>query len=192
MTWKEIKSAVMCGNGGLCYTVGTFLNCLLDALGYDTYIPASYIGGGFTSMNHIATIVQNLTFPGSKHLVDACGYPTFEPIPLDFEKESPVYRQGFLEFKFVIEGNTVSRFHRRGDLFNSSDDALPGGWRIFAKMNLTPQELSAFQQPMKDVYTKPGVNSLDTVLITCLTILWPSSSLLLSSLCSLCSCIPFL
>ena len=158
-TWEEIKAALMGGFGGLCYSMGTFMRCLLEALGYETYFPASSI---FFPNNHITTIVQNLTRPGSKHLVDvACGYPTFQAIPLDFEKESPIYYHSFLEFKFLREGNTILRFHRKGEV----EGTIPGrehvvdGWRRICEVNLTPRDLSYFDQPMTDVYTVPGAHS---------------------------------
>ncbi len=157
--WEESKAAVMSGRGGLCYTVGVFMMCLLEALGYETYLPAS---GIFFPNNHITTIVQNLTYPGSKHLVDTLsGYPTFEAIPLDFDKESPIYNHSFLEYKFVREGNTILRFHRKGENrpTRPGREYIVDGWRRVCEIDLVPRDLSYFDQPMSDVYTKPGVNS---------------------------------
>ena len=88
---------------------------LLEALGYEVYHVTSSIGN--KPDNHILTIVQNVQKPGDKFLVDVgIGYPTFDPIPLDFVKESPVYKQSFLEYKFAwLEGMLV-RFHRREEM----------------------------------------------------------------------------
>lgn len=160
-TWKEIKTDVMCCKGGICYTGGTFMYFLLVALGYETYIPAAYIGAGFSFMNHISSIVQNLTYPGSKHLVDvATGFPTYQAIPLDFVKESPIYNNGFLEYKFIIDGDIIARVHRRGDLVPPTNNIyVKDGWRVYSKLNLTPQSLTDFKQDMTTVYTKPGVPS---------------------------------
>ena len=158
-TWEESKVAMMGGRGGICYTVSVFMTYLLEALGYETYFPAS---GIFFPNNHITTIVQNLTYPGSKHLVDALsGYPTFEAIPLDFEKESPVYCHSFLEYKFVREGNTILRFHRKGEYRPTIPDRehIVDGWRRVCEIDMMPRDLSCFDQSMTDVYTKPGVNS---------------------------------
>ena len=162
-TWEEVKAAVMGGRGGLCYPLSVFMTYLLEALGYEVYFPASSI---FWSNNHMTTIVQNLSFPGSKHLVDVTGFPTFEAVPLDFEKESPVYSYSFLEFKFVKEGNKILRFHRKSDKLPFIPASIPGReyivdeWRRVCEVEyMVPRELSFFEQPMTDVYTKPGVNS---------------------------------
>ena len=37
-TWEDIKAAVNGGYGGLCYTLSAFMNAILTALGYDTYL----------------------------------------------------------------------------------------------------------------------------------------------------------
>ena len=76
-TVEEIKTDLMGRKGGLCYTIGVFGTYLLQALGYDAYLCAGSIKI-FDSSNHIICIVQNLTCPGSLHMVDAwSGWPTF-------------------------------------------------------------------------------------------------------------------
>ena len=159
-TWKEVKAAVMQGYGGLCYMGSVFLKQLLEALGYDAYLVSCSI---FYPDNHIATIVQHLTKHGSKHIVDFNGYPNFEVIPLDFEGESPIYNHSYLEYKFVHGDNSdmVLRLHRKGE----NRPTIPGkeliidGWRCVCEIDLTPRELSYFNQPLHDVYTVPGKNS---------------------------------
>ena len=157
-TWEEIKTAVMESRRGLCYTLGVFINILLEALNYDTYFAAGAI---FSPNNHIITIVKDLSFAGSKHLVDVNGYPSFEAIPLDFKHESPIYYHAFLEYKFIKEGSKIFRFHRKGEF----RDLVPGreydvdGWRRLCEVDLTPRDLSFFKQAMTDVYTIPGKNT---------------------------------
>ena len=160
-TLDEIKSAMMSGFGGLCYTVGVFTTYLLRALGYETDLVAASIHKH--PDNHVIAIVHNLTGSGSKHLVDAwTGWPTFEAIPLDFIEESPIYHYSFLEFKFVKEGDTISRFHRKGDKYSRSDvnelNAIEE-WRLICEVDLTPREVSYFDHSMSELLTKPGVRS---------------------------------
>ena len=82
-------------------------------MSYDTYIAACTI---CRPKSHIITTVKNLSFAGSKHLVDVNGYPSFEAIPLDFEHESPIYYHEFLEYNV-------------------------DGWRRLCEVDLTPRDL---------------------------------------------------
>ena len=105
-TWNDIKESVMGGYGGLCYTVSGFMKVLLTSLGYDAHFASAAFFFGYPD-NHVTVIVNNLTASGSLHLVDMSGYPTFEAIPLNFVKESPVYHHSFLRYKFVRHGSNV-------------------------------------------------------------------------------------
>jgi len=150
-TPEEIRQNVVSGVGGLCYTLNTFMKFLLQALDYDVYFVSSHIRH---PNNHIITVVQDLMKPGDKHLVDVgVGYPTFEAIPLDFEHESPVYMQSFLEYKLVREGNVIVRWHGRGE----SRPGVPvvNGWRKVCIIDPTPRNLEFFDEPMTSVYTSP-------------------------------------
>ena len=159
-TPAEIRKDVMSGVGGLCYTLNTFMKFLLQALGYDVYFVASNIA---YPNNHIITVVQNLTKSGDKYLVDVgVGYPTFEAIPLDFEHESPVYLHSFLWYKFVREGDTIVRWHGKGD--SRPDCPLVNGWRKVCIIDPTPRNLEFFAQPMHTVYTTPGTSPFHTSL----------------------------
>ena len=52
--------------------------------------------------SHLTNIVRDVEVKGQRHLVDVgLGDPTFTPIPLDFEKESPVYQESYLTYKFM-------------------------------------------------------------------------------------------
>ena len=159
-TLAEIRKDVMSGVGGLCYTLNTFMKFLLQALGYDVYFVASNIG---YPNNHIITVVQNLTKPGDKHLVDVgVGYPTFEAIPLDFEHESPVYLHSFLWYKFVREGDTIARWHGKGE--STPEYPLVNGWRKVCIIDPTPRNLEFFAEPMHTVYTTPDPSPFHTSL----------------------------
>ena len=155
-TLEEIKSSMMNGLGGLCYTVGVFMVYLLRALDYKTDLVAASIHK--YPDNHIVAIVRDLTYPGSKHLVDAwTGWPTFEAFPLDFAEESPIYHHSFLEFKFVKKGDTILRFHRKGHKYDKRE--MVDEWSMVYEVNLTPREVSYFDHSMSEICTKPGVGT---------------------------------
>ena len=152
----EIKTSVTSGRGGLCYCLNTFMKLLLEALGYDVYHVTSSISN--TPDNHILTIVQNVQKPSDKFLVDVgTGHPTFDPIPLDFTEESPVYKQSYLEYKFAwMEGMLVRCHH--------TEEMHLEGWRKFCIIDLTPRDLAFFQEPMDRVYSDPSLTPFHTSL----------------------------
>ena len=157
-TVDEIKSAMMSGFGGLCYTVGVFTTYLLRALGYETDLVTASIHKH--PDNHVIAIVHNLTGSGSKHLVDAwSGWPTFEAIPLNFVDESPIYQHSFLEIKFVNKGDTILRYHRKGDKYDKRELNALEEWSMVEEVDLTPRELSYFDHSMSELFTKPGLRS---------------------------------
>ena len=133
------------------------MKALLEALGYKIHHCTSDIG---SSDNHILNVVTDLVAPGDRHLVDVgIGYPTFEPVPLDFTHESRTYRHSFLEYKFVWEGDRLVRYH-------CSREAQPlitgtlvvDGWRRICVIDLTPRDLSYFKKSMDMVYSDPAVS----------------------------------
>ena len=164
-TWSEIKSEMMQGSGGLCYTMSVFMKFLLDALDFNTCFLACAVKG--FSDNHIATAILDLTVKGNLHLVDPTAYPTFAAIPLDFADESPVYNHSYLQYKFVKKANgNVLRMHRSSACRSAKSspgvvlDRLSGDqWFQVCEINLTPQELSFFEPSMHTVFTVPGKNS---------------------------------
>lgn len=161
-TWNEIKAAVMGGYGGLCYTLAGFMKALLAALGYNVHFASADI---FYPNNHVTVIVNNLTFSGSLHMVDLSGYPTFEAIPLNFEKESPEYNHSFLRYKFVrAASNVIWRMHRTEleldrPLVPEQEYITTDGWRRVCMIDLTPREFSSFYGTMAIVYTRPEINA---------------------------------
>lgn len=163
-TLKEIKETIMGGRGGLCYSLGVFAMHLLKALGYEAHLVSGSIRG--YPDNHVIVIVENLTSPGSEHLVDAwTGWPTFQAIPLNFDNESPVYFHSFLQFKFVRESSTkVVRLHKKGSNVTYSmpkfeDSDVPDEWKKVCEVDLTPREISYFDTSMSELHTVPGARS---------------------------------
>jgi arylamine N-acetyltransferase len=146
----------MSGKGGRCYTLNTFNKYLLEALGYDSYL----VGSDIVKENgHVVTAVDNLKKPGDKYIVDVgLGVPNFEPIPLDFEDESPIYAQSFSEFKYARKNGKITRYHREHP---SAEELMPPNlseevkWRRFYDANeeLPRRELSFFDETFEELYT---------------------------------------
>ena len=172
-TWEDIKAAVNGGYGGLCYTLSAFMNALLTALGYDTYLAGGCVQ--YDGPTHMLVIVRDLTTRGSLHLVDVPGYPTFQAIPLDFEKESPVYHHSVYPYKFIkTDSKVIWRMHRQ-ELEQERPlvhgrECFVDGWRRFCQIDITPRDLSSFYETMVVVYTKPELNA--TRFLTSLHAVW--------------------
>ena len=88
--------------------------------------------------NHIFVHARNVERPGDAFIVDCgTGFPTFRAISLDFEKESPVYKDSFLEYKFIRHEGKVLRMHRdgnqssRGHLFGLEFNIIDGWYCFF-------------------------------------------------------------
>ena len=134
----EIKADIVSGAGGLCYNINVATFYLLKALGFDVVL----VHGTCTSSvmflnNHVNVHVRNVEKTGDVFLVEtAFGFPTFRAISLDFEKESPAYRDSFLEYKYIKHEGKLLRMHRHGD--QAPKGNLPegvlfmlDGWRRF-------------------------------------------------------------
>ncbi len=140
-TFDEMMREMHSSRGGLCYTLNTFMKLLLEALGYSVY---HIVGSVLQPENHIITIA---IFNGTKYLIEiGCGYPTFQPIPLNFTDESLVYEESFIKYKFKwVSEDTIERQH----LF-----LTPGAqWQRFYSFNVTPQQLKDLDKPMTLAYT---------------------------------------
>ena len=159
-TIEQVKEDVLSGRGGLCYTLNTFMKYFLEALGYGAHHVASTVVKGY---DHIMTRVD---LTGDKFIVDVgCGYPTFEAVPVNFEKESPFYKHSFVEYKFVkikegAGGNVLGRRHRSTKHENESKRKTgeDGCWQFY-QVDLTPRSLDFFIESMTTVYTIPGDNT---------------------------------
>ncbi|XP_071811175.1 uncharacterized protein [Apostichopus japonicus] len=100
-TLQECKEALLQGYGGNCFYINMFTKALLDLLGFKTFHVGANNPGDTLFDSHVSTIVCDLSHPGSQHLVDPGTIrPLFEAIPLDFEKESPVYQFNYVKVKF--------------------------------------------------------------------------------------------
>ncbi|XP_011402952.2 PREDICTED: uncharacterized protein LOC105312191 isoform X2 [Amphimedon queenslandica] len=152
-TLEEAKTEVLSGRGGLCYTVNTFMKYFTEALGFNVRHICSSIK---TNNDHIMTIAE---IDNEKYLIDVgSGYPTFEAIPINFEKESKVYQHSFLEYKFAKEEKDESlmiiRLHKKGDFRPGSDAATTSAsWRVACIIDPMPRDLSFFDSSMSLIYS---------------------------------------
>jgi len=111
-TVAEVKEAVLSKTGGLCYTLNVFLFYLLRALGYEAFLNKSKVLTGRVSDNHILVLVDNVVSNGDSYLAEVgCANPTFTALSLNFDKESPVYRELSLTYKLVKIGNVITQMH---------------------------------------------------------------------------------
>uniref|UniRef100_A0A0B7B6P0 arylamine N-acetyltransferase n=1 Tax=Arion vulgaris TaxID=1028688 RepID=A0A0B7B6P0_9EUPU len=114
-TWEEIKRDLLLGRGGLCYWLNAFMYALLTSLGLNTGITySSYNTAVKCPDDHLIVLLHDLVAPGSLHLVDA-GLGCFIPhaVPLDFTKESQVYTDSFMTYKFCKESENKFYMKKR-------------------------------------------------------------------------------
>lgn len=103
------KHHMLSRQGGTCIWVNPFTKAILDRLGYKTYHICGFNPGDGTNDTHISIIVEDVTHPGSRHLVDpGTRRPLCAAIPLDFDKESPVYKFHYMRSKFFRDGDFLT------------------------------------------------------------------------------------
>ncbi|XP_046337497.2 uncharacterized acetyltransferase YvcN-like isoform X2 [Haliotis rufescens] len=127
---SEIVDAMFKQHGGVCHSLNSFMFFLLEGLGYDVTLGHAfvYVEHDERHDNHIVVFVQNLVTDGDTFLVDVgFGDPLFEAVSLDFETESPVFKQSYLEVKFFKQNGKIVRAHGKGDNRLSTD---PEPWEV--------------------------------------------------------------
>ena len=141
-TIKEINEMCMSGLGGNCGVLNTFTWQILKSLGYSAHLCGCIIPNTIIS-THLAVIVKDLVNPGDVHLVECgCGQPTFQAISLNFNEESPIFQESFLEYKYIKHDGKLCRMHGKGDLVKRNDppiegvDFIIGKWRRFYEFSL--------------------------------------------------------
>lgn len=164
----EIKRDCISGLGGICYTVNNFTFNLLKALTYDVALcNATCTAKIKTENNHIFVLVRNLDRPGDSFLVETgLGFPTFKAINLDFDKESPVFEDSFLEYQYIKYDNLLLRMHRKGDTAPRPNPPRPevdfyqGEWRRFYYSDLKPvTNVEEFDKYFDEIYTNTAATS---------------------------------
>ncbi|KAK7095580.1 uncharacterized protein [Littorina saxatilis] len=166
----SIKAECMAGVGGLCYNLNTFAWYLLKALGFSAQLcPATCTSSIIDPDNHLVVLVNDLEKKGDLHLVECgCGFPTFRAVSLDFEEESPVFVDSFLEYKYVRHEGQILRMQGDGDTIKRNDppkkdlDFFMGKWRRFYFFSLRPSDdLSDFDAKFDRVFTVPRATPFD-------------------------------
>ncbi|XP_071507520.1 uncharacterized protein [Diadema antillarum] len=179
-TLLEIKHDIWAKYGGRCYhsNVGCFM--VIKALGYQaTLVPGDVLG---LKSVHVVIIVYNLSGKGSKHMADVGtgGWPTFQLIPLDFEKESPEYHESFVIYKLVRQGNLILRLHNaESDPVGAAGfkKTLKDGWYTYAEIHHEmPVDVSHFDDVMSMLYTE--VSEKNPLLSSLWCIAFPNRRLL--------------
>ncbi|XP_038052621.1 uncharacterized protein LOC119725313 [Patiria miniata] len=153
LTFQEIKVDMITQKGGLCFEMNYFMKALLEKLGFEVYHVGCTIIG--KPNNHLSTVVKNLSRPGDLHLVDVgCGHPMFEPIPLDFDKESPLYKSNYLVHKFVKDADDSFRWmHKSYRDYDGSTGRVVDGWYMFLEFKLEFRDIEFFALHMENIHT---------------------------------------
>ena len=167
-TLEDIKRDCMAGIGGLCYCLNVFTWGLLKGLGFSAKLcRAKVTASQLHPNNHVLVLVSNLKENGDLYLVDCgCGFPTFRAIPLNFDQESAVYQDSYLEYKYVRYNGQILRMHGQGDKIKRTNregiDFFLGKWRRFYFFAVEPTDcLADLDSAFDDVYTVPGTTPFD-------------------------------
>lgn len=162
---KDIKQACMKGVGGLCYSLNVFTWGLLQGLGLHVQLcPATCTTSVTYPNNHLFVLVRDLEANGDLHLIECgVGVPTFQVVSLNFDHESPVFKDSYLEYKFIRHDGQILRMHGDGDTMKRNDppkeglDFYIGKWRRMYYFTVKPTEcLSDFDTIFDEVFTVPG------------------------------------
>ncbi|KAJ8032862.1 hypothetical protein HOLleu_22931 [Holothuria leucospilota] len=126
LSLNECKEAMFTRQGGNCVIISSFVKAVIELLGIDCYT----IGGSLYRWknpvfeDHLAVIVQNVTFPGSLHLLDLGTRYFFEPVPLDFDRVSPVYQCRHFPYRFFHVSAGVVQLCRKYKLSKKGPNHL--------------------------------------------------------------------
>ena len=139
---EQIDKICMSGLGGSCGFLSMFAYRLLKALGYSAHLCGTSVTSTVVNV-HLTLIVKDLVNTGDIHLVDCgLGQPSFRAISLNFNEESPVYQESYLEYKYIKRDGKILRMHGEGDLVKRNDppieglDLILGKWRRFYEFSL--------------------------------------------------------
>ncbi|XP_072036923.1 uncharacterized protein [Amphiura filiformis] len=171
-TIDDIKDQILSTQGGLCYDHNIFMKHLLEALGFEVSFNACDIGlAGL--QDHVSVLVKNLVKPGDMYYIDVgSSNPFFQAIPLDFNKESPVYKCGFQVYKFIKEGEEISWWQKVNRSYSpapiNENDIIIDGWKNFMIFTLEPREIEYFRDHMIKHYVTqnppmPGITFLQSM-----------------------------
>ena len=154
-TVAESMTSVLEGKGGPCNTLNAFMFLLLKRLQFTVETISCSVKTPNTN-DHLAVLAYDVEKPGDKWLVDVgFGSPCFEPICMDFEKESPEFTQSYMTFKYVREGDEYVRLQKPVK-YKSFPSSTEDGWVQAYFFTLVPQELQEILDHIDDVvYRNP-------------------------------------
>lgn len=145
LSLNECKEAMFARQGGNCMIINTFAKAVIELFGINCYI----VGGSLYQWkdpafdDHLAVIVQNVTFPGSLHLLDLGTRYFFEPVPLDFDRVSTVYRCRHFSYRFFYVSAGVVQLCRKCKLSKDEPDHLrsmyvenDGWWEVLTTFRI--------------------------------------------------------
>ncbi len=146
----QVVNCLLKGYGGICYDLNVFMYLLLKALDYDAHLMLGSVCSPNTN-DHALVLVRNVQNPGDKWLVDVgFGQPTFKPISMDFDKESPVFTECYATYKYVKHDTGYLRMQKDSEVVQYP--IQEGDWGHAYYFQLEPVELKVL------------TNSIDTVI----------------------------
>ena len=159
LLYNEIKKRCVSGVGGLCYDLATFTWSLFRALGLTVrMLSATVTVTCITPNDHTIVCIYGLENEGDVHLVDCgFGYANIRSISLNFRDESPIFKDSFLEYKYIRHDGMILRMHGKGDVIKRNSppiediDFIQGHWRRFYFFD-PDQKLHHPYKPPEDAY----------------------------------------
>lgn len=149
--------------------MNTFTWGLLKGVGFDAHVQRSTVTSTVTSPdNHAVVLISGLEQDGDLFVVDCgTGFPIFRSVSLDFAEESPVFKDGFLEYKFVRQEGKILRMHGKGDMIKPNNppieglDFFIGRWRRFCSFDsvLLPYRAFGEDEYQSTIYQTPFTSS---------------------------------
>lgn len=158
-SYEKIKERCVSGVGGLCCEMAPFTWGLFKALGFSVQMLNSTVTTTMTSLNnHAFMLIHGLENQTDVHLVDCgTGFPTFHAVSMNFSNESPVFKDSFLEYKYIRLNGLILRMHGEGDTFRINNppkeglDFFVGHWRRFYSFDPSQNPHNP-HQPAEDAY----------------------------------------
>jgi hypothetical protein len=142
---------------------------VLTALGFNAFLGRSTVTSTVTcTENHAIILISGLEKEGDLYLADCgTGFPIFRVVSLDFDKESPVFNDGFLEYKYVKHEGNILRMHGKGDMIKPNNppieglDFFMGRWRRFYFLPAVqkPTEVISEEHYKSTIYLTPFTSS---------------------------------
>ncbi|CAB4026527.1 arylamine N-acetyltransferase 1-like [Paramuricea clavata] len=168
-SFEDIKAMCTAGVGGLCYEMNIFTWGLLRGVGFDARMAGSTVTSAVTSPNnHTIVLISGVEQDGDVYLADCgTGFPIFRTVSLDFTEESPIFKDGFLEYKYVRHEGKILRMHGKGDMVKRNNppveglDFFIGRWRRFYSFvpKIKPSELLSKEHFKSSIYLTPFTSS---------------------------------